>query len=183
MRIQLKTVLDCDPDAAWRALRSPAVLRELYGPFLQMASLETTGFPTVWSEERHEVVLRLGGVVPVGRQAMDLRLRDDRADGIRILKDDGAALTGPLSLLDSWTHRMAVSPAAGDPGKTLYRDRLDIHGPLAPAYWYPLWLTWPWRGRRIRQLAPTWAYDPRPEEETPERGETPQGDAEHTSFG
>jgi hypothetical protein len=55
---------------------------------------------------------------------------------------------------------MAVAPAPGDPGRTLWRDRLVIGGPAAAALWPVLWTVWQWRGARLRQLAPTWAHDP-----------------------
>jgi hypothetical protein len=33
-------------------------------------------------------------------------------------------------------------------------------GILTPVAWYTMWAFWQWRGMRLRQLAPTWAYDP-----------------------
>jgi hypothetical protein len=158
MRIQLKTVLDCEPDVAWRALRSPAALREIYAPLMVMEPEGT--LPTMWTSTTATVALSVAGLVPAGRQRIDLSFDDHRADGVRILADDGKPLTGPLALLGGWRHRMAVAPAPDDAGKTLYRDRLDITGAAAPALWFPLWAVWQWRGSRIAELAPTWAYDP-----------------------
>lgn len=158
MRIQLKTVLDCEPDVAWRALRSPAALQEIYGPLLSMTS--ASELPTMWQATTAEVALSVAGLIPTGRQRIDISFDDHRADGVRILVDDGAPLTGPLALLGSWRHRMAVAPAPHDQGKTLYRDRLDIGGVAAPALWFPLWTVWQWRASRLAELAPTWAYDP-----------------------
>jgi hypothetical protein len=158
MRIQLKTVLDCEPDVAWRALRSPAALREIYGPLLDMRP--ESALPTMWNATTATVALSVAGLVPTGRQRIDISFEEQRADGVRILIDDGAPLSGPLALLSSWRHRMAVAPAPDDHGKTLYRDRLDIGGPAAPVLWFPLWTVWQWRGSRLAELAPTWAYDP-----------------------
>ena len=63
---------------------------------------------------------------------------------------------------------MAISPDPAGTGKTLYRDRLIIGaGALTPAAWYGMWALWQWRGARLRQLAPNWAFDPEP---TPESG-------------
>ncbi len=158
MRIQLKTVLDCEADVAWRALRSPAALREIYAPLLAMRPEDE--LPTMWQATSAEVALSLAGIVPTGRQRIDISFDDHRRDGVRILVDDGRPLTGPLALLRSWRHRMAVAPAPDDHGKTLYRDRLDIGGAAAPALWFPLWTVWQWRASRLAELAPTWAYDP-----------------------
>jgi hypothetical protein len=39
MTVMLKERLDVRPEAAWRALRSPTVMREVAGPWLGYASL------------------------------------------------------------------------------------------------------------------------------------------------
>ena len=163
MRILLKFTIDCDPDAAWRALHSPRSVAEIYGPFVDMQPLAP--MPTSWSPGDDVAVgLFFGGLIPMGSQliaASDRTVAEPRGD-VRIFRDSGMPLTGPLATLDVWDHQMAVSPAPGEPGKTLWRDRLVIGGRAAPALWPVLWATWQWRGARIRALAPTWAHDPEP---------------------
>ncbi|MEU1971646.1 hypothetical protein ABZ477_08310 [Microbacterium sp. NPDC019599] len=168
MRVLLKLVIDCDADAAWRAVHSPRAVAELYGPLLDLDPLVPHGLPTSWSPgDDVPVQLSALGVVPMGRQLIHMSERHvDGPNGpVRIFRDSGIPLTGPLSSLDVWDHQMAVSPAPGDPTKTLWRDRLVIGGPTAPALWPVLWATWQWRAARIRALAPTWAHDPEPSEE------------------
>jgi hypothetical protein len=163
MRILLKLVIDCDADAAWRAVHSPRAVAELYGPLLDLAPLES--LPTAW-EPGHDVPvqLSLGGIVPMGRQLIHTsdRVTADSNGSVRIFRDSGIPLTGPLASLDVWDHQMAIAPAPGDPTKTLWRDRLVIGGPTAVALWPVLWTMWQWRAVRIRALAPTWAHDPEP---------------------
>lgn len=168
MRILQKLVLDCDADAAWRALHSPRALAELYAPLMGLAPLAAEGMPTSL-EPGADVPVQLSALgVPVGRQLIHVsdRAVDERRPGatdastVRILRDSGIPLTGPLSVLDVWDHQMAVSPAPGDPTRTLWRERLVIGGLAAPALWPMLWATWQWRSTRLRQVAPTWAYDP-----------------------
>lgn len=164
MRILLKFVIDCDADAAWRALHSPRAVAELYGPFVDMQPLAP--LPTAWEPGGSVAVhLKLAGAIPLGRQliAISDRYVADAEGHVRILRDTGIPLTGPLATLDVWDHQMAVSPAPGDPAKTLWRDRLTIGGRTAPALWPVLWATWQWREMRIRQLAPTWAHEPEPD--------------------
>jgi len=165
MRILLKLVLDCDADAAWRAVHSPRAVAELYGPLMDLTPLVPSGMPTTWQPgDDVPVQLSLGGVVPLGRQLIHTtdRVTEDAHGAVRIFRDSGIPLTGPLASLDVWDHQMAISPAPGDPTKTLWRDRLVIGGPTAPALWPVLWGTWQWRAMRIRALAPTWAHDPEP---------------------
>lgn len=162
MRILLKVILDCDADAAWRALHSPSAVAELYGPLLQMAPMDAAGLPTRL-EAGADVPVRLRAAgVTLGQQLIhvsDRRVEDTRGE-VRVLRDSGIPLTGPLAALDVWDHQMAVSPAPGDPSRTLWRERLVIGGVAAPALWPVLWGVWQWRGARLRALAPTWAYDP-----------------------
>lgn len=161
MRILLKLVLDCDPDAAWRAVHSPRAIAELYGPLVDVAPLCD---PPSALEPGADVPvqLRLAGAVSLGRQLIHVSERyvDDRRGAVRILRDSGIPLTGPLAALDVWDHQMAISPAPGRPGATLWRDRLVVGGAAAVPLWPVLWATWQWRAARLRALAPTWAYDP-----------------------
>lgn len=165
MRILLKLEIDCDPDAAWRALHSPRAVAELYGPMLDLAPMDPAGLPTSMSAGADvPVELSALGIIPMGRQLIHVseRFVDEPSGRVRILRDSGIPLTGPLASLDVWDHQMAISPVPGRPDRTLWRDRLVIGGPTAVALWPVLWATWQWRGARIRALAPTWAHDPEP---------------------
>jgi len=167
MRILLKLVIDCDADAAWRALHSPRAVAELYGPLLEMTPLAAEGLPTSLEPGADVPVTMSAAGVPIGGQLIHVsdRYVEDSHGPVRILRDSGIPLTGPLAALDVWDHQMAVSPAPGDASKTLWRDRLVIGGAAAPALWPVLWATWQWRGARIRAMAPTWAHDPEPARE------------------
>jgi hypothetical protein len=159
MRILQKLVLDIDADAAWRALHSPAALAELYGPLLHVESMATGGLPTRWTHGADAPVRY--SALGLGLGAHLISLHDRRKTGdVRILRDSGIPLTGPLATLDVWDHQMAVAPLPGDPARTLWRERLVIGGLTAPALWAPLWALWQWRGARLRRVAPTWAFDP-----------------------
>lgn len=160
MRIMLKFVIDVDADAAWHALHSPAVLGEIYGPLITLERLSPDDSPET-AHPSYAVQMRLFDVIPLGRQLIALSdgIRDDRTGSVRIVRDSGIPLTGPLSTLDVWDHQMAVSPVSGDRRRTLWRDRLVIAGPLAPVLWPMLWVVWQWRQRRIRRIAPSWADD------------------------
>ncbi|HWI31412.1 MAG TPA: hypothetical protein VNT50_07960 [Microbacterium sp.] len=162
MRVMLKFAIDCDADAAWRALHSPRAVAELYGPFLEMSPLTAQGFPTSWEPGSDVAVgLSVAGALPMGRQLIHVsdRVTTDARGPVRIFRDSGIPLTGPLAALDVWDHQIAVSPAPGDATRTLWRDRLVIGGAAAPVLWPVLWTMWQWRQARIRSLARTWAYD------------------------
>ena len=153
MRVLLKLTLDCTPDAAWRALTSPAVFREVSAPFMGFESLEG-GFPEQWPEGRHPLEARVFDLVPIGEQTVDLTFLT-KGDA-RIVRDTGRGLTGPLAFVDRWEHSMAVSPTPD--GRTLYRDQLVFSAaPATAALWPFFWAFWQWRGSRIRSLSSDWS--------------------------
>lgn len=163
MRVLLKLILDCEPDAAWRAVRSPAVFREVSSPLLEFSSLEPAGFPSIWTPGEHPVSVRAAGLVPMGQQVIRLAMSEDRIDGVRIVRDTGYGISGPVAATTAWDHRMAIAPDPAGTGKTLYRDQLKFSaGRVSALAWPSFWAFWQWRGIRLHQLAPTWAFDPAP---------------------
>lgn len=163
MRIVLKFPIACRPDTAWRALHSPRVVGALYAPVLRMLPLNAEGLPVTWHPgDDVPVLLSAFGRFPVGTQLIHIseRVVDEPAGPVRILRDSGIPLTGPLGALDVWDHQMAVSPLPGRPGHTLWRDRLTFDGPAAVLLWPVLWASWQARALRIRALARTWERDP-----------------------
>ncbi len=154
MRILLKFVLDCPADAAWWALRSPAVFRAVGRPFVTFQSLEQDGFPETWKAGVHPVSAKALGRLPMGEQIIDLSY-PRRRDGVRMEVDSGGALNGAMSVITHWHHTMAVAATAD--GRTLYRDQLVFRaGLMTLVVWPVLWAFWQWRGRRIRQLSRDW---------------------------
>jgi len=150
MRILLRAVIECPPDAAWSMLTSPAGMRAVAAPLLGFRSLEPEGFPERWSAGPHPVELLALGVLPVGRQTVDIRFEE--RDNVRIVHDTGRGLTWPLTLTTRWHHRMAVSDAGS--GRTLFRDELRMGaGALTPVLWLGYWVFWQWRLRGIIRLA------------------------------
>lgn len=179
MRILLKLVLDCPPDAAWRALHSSRAIAELYGPLLEMSPLEAHPATSLEAGDDVPVQLRALGAIPVGRQLISVseRAAGDADGPVRIFRDSGIPLTGPLSALDVWDHQMAVSAVPGDPSRTLWRDRLVIGGAAALPLWPVLWATWQYRAMRLRALAPTWSYEPEHDDGHDTAGKTTDADA------
>jgi hypothetical protein len=159
MRVLLKLTLDCEPEAAWRAIQSPTVFREASMPLLDFKSLEAAGFPNRWEEGVHPVEIRALGI-PIGTQSIRIELPDRRHEGVQILRDNGGGLSGATTVFTKWDHRMAIAASPDQPGKTLYRDRLLFSaGALSPAVWPSMWAFWQLRGARLKALAPTWSAD------------------------
>lgn len=153
MRILLKFVLDSDPDAAWLAIRSPAVMSMVAAPFARFESYDAGGFPEVWEPGPHPARVSTIGGVEVGEQVIDIAFRH-RGD-VRLMRDSGYGEFGMLALITHWQHTIAISPAPT--GGTLYRDQLVFRaGPLTLLLWPMYWAFWQWRGIRLRRLLRGW---------------------------
>ncbi len=158
MRVLLKLTLDCEPEAAWRAIQSPAVLREVYTPLIKVDSLDPKGFPNRWEEGAHPVSMKAAGFVPLGDQVISLEFPERRHEGVQIMRDRGRGLTGLSRIFTEWDHRIAIARHPDDPKKTLYREQLRFSaGPWTALAWLKLWSLWQYRAIRLKQLAPTWS--------------------------
>ncbi len=154
MRILLKLELDCAPEVAWRAIRSPAVLKQVAFPLLAFESLEPDGFPETWAAGPHPVSVKALGLVGIGDQIIGISY-PVRRDGVQVVRDSGIGLRGPLALVDYWRHSMSVAPIPG--GRTLYRDQLVFHaGPAGVLLWPLYWAFWQWRAFGLKRFAPSW---------------------------
>jgi hypothetical protein len=92
-------------------------------------------------------------LVDAGEQIIDLSFEE--RPGVRLVHDFGRAVSGPLAVVTTWRHTMAVSPLPEH--RTLYRDRLVVSaGAATLPVWLGLWAFWQWRGFRIRQLSAHW---------------------------
>lgn len=150
----LNLVLDCPPDAAWAAIRSPRVLREVSAPFTTFESLETGGFPGAWEAGDHPVLVKALGLVPIGEQIIGISF-PAREDDVRVMRDIGRGVSGPLAVVTSWRHSIAIAPTPD--GQTRYRDQLVFTaGPITPLLWVVYWAFWQWRGFQLRRFAPAW---------------------------
>jgi hypothetical protein len=201
MRVLLKLVLDCEPDAAWRAIRSPSVLNAVSSPLTRFESLEPAGFPILWPAGDHPVAMRAPGGITIGEQVIAISYpavgspgsgtrapsasaasagspgagsasagsagTDSASAGspsagsasavgaVRVMRDTGWGLSGPLVLVTRWEHTMSIADAAG--GRTLYRDQLVFEaGRFTLLLWPAYWAFWQWRALGIKRLASGW---------------------------
>lgn len=155
MRVLLKLTLNCPPDAAWKAIRTPAVFRAVSAPLTTFESLEVGGFPDRWPTGEHRVVVKALGLVELGEQVIDASYTSVPASGVRIMRDTGRGVTGQLALITRWEHSMAIAAAPG--GKTLYRDQLRFEaGPFTLLLWPVYWAFWQWRSIAMKRLAQSW---------------------------
>jgi hypothetical protein len=151
MHLGLRKTVSCSPDALWEAIASPEGLVRVSAPLVRVTPDGDREFPARWPEGDFRVRMHALEVLPLGVSLIRISYAH-APDGVRIMTDAGGPVTGPLAaLIRGWRHRLAVSEAPG--GRALYRDRLELKGPLAMLAWPALWAFWQWRGWRLNGVA------------------------------
>ena len=103
--------------------------------------------------------------MPFGDQEISISLDTTTHEGVRIVRDAGRGTEGVPALFRSWYHRMAVSRRTRTtrPRRSTATGSSSTRARSRPAIWAGLWPLWQWRGLRLKQLAPGFDEERRPE--------------------
>lgn len=149
-RITMRTRLACTPDQAADLVLSPHTMRTIAAPLAVMEPVDPPEWPSRWREGRHGVRLKILGLIPAGRQVIDIRLGDTHPDAppdAFVLHDAGSG-----DLMKRWDHWIFAAPHPG--GGTEYTDRVEVcAGALTPLAALMTRLFFVWRQHRLRALA------------------------------
>ena len=146
MKVRVSTRLRCEPDAAWEAVQTTALLARVTWPLLRFAGVGPAPLPERWVEGKSSTVsMFLFGILPMGRHTIRIVSLDS---GQRVLETRESGRLAPV-----WNHRIEVT---GDgPSRTTYSDEVEIHaGWRTPAVWLFARLFYRYRQWRWRRLAP-----------------------------
>lgn len=146
MRVRLSTKLPMTAEETQALVATPALLGHIAAPLLRFAPVDPPVFPKVWSESRYLVRVLLGGMLPLGRQWIDISHHSVSDEGFR-MRDDGSG-----DLARRWDHWITITPDAA--GGCTYTDDVEIDaGLLTPIVWSFARLFYAHRQRRWRALA------------------------------
>ncbi|QPH52839.1 SRPBCC family protein [Pontivivens ytuae] len=140
MRVELTCHIDAPPDEVWRLLQRSALLEHIAAPLVVFRPIDGP-FPEHWSPGRYRAWMLLVGVLPMGRQWIDISFPDEFT-----LRDNGAG-----DLVRRWDHWIFVEAEGNG---TRYTDRVDVEaGLLTPFIWFFARVFYAHRQRRWRALA------------------------------
>ncbi len=146
MRVRLSTKLPITADEAAALVATPALLNHIAAPLLRFMALDPTVLPEVRAERRYHVRVLLGGVLPLGRQWIDISRHDAQDGGFR-MRDNGSG-----DLARRWDHWITITP--DNAGGCTYTDDVEVDaGLLTPFVWSFARLFYAHRQRRWRALA------------------------------
>jgi hypothetical protein len=146
LRVRLSTKLPITAEQAAALVATPALLNHIAAPLLRFVALDPPALPEVWSERRYLVRVLLGGLLPLGRQWIDISCHSG-PDGSFRMRDNGSG-----DLARRWDHWITITPA--DSGGCIYMDDVEIDaGLLTPFVWSFARIFYAHRQRRWRALA------------------------------
>jgi hypothetical protein len=144
MIVERSTVLPCSPEQCIDEIGTTRLLRYVARPLVVFEALDPPALPGRWEQRRYEVRLWIFGVVPLGRQTIDLSWTHRSRENLE-LRDNGRG-----GLISRWDHRITIRPAGEG---TLYTDRVEVQaGPLTPLVWAFAWIFFRHRHRRWQRL-------------------------------
>lgn len=143
-RFALTSHLQSPPDTVWEQVLRPALFLHVAAPLVVFHPVGMAQFPEQWAEAEYRGTMRLFGLLPIGWQAIKIRLLPE--DGFtHALTDEGY---GPM--LKQWSHRIEVAPEGEG---TRYTDTLEFDtGALTPLAAPLIRFFFGHRQRRLRAL-------------------------------
>lgn len=145
MHVRLTTKLPISVDVAIALVRTPVLLNHIAAPLLRFTPVAPSAFPPFWQEGAYRVRVLLAGILPLGRQWIDISYVEASAGSFR-MRDNGRG-----DLARRWDHWITIAPDGE--GTCTYVDEIEIEaGPLTPFVWAFARLFYAHRQRRWRAL-------------------------------
>lgn len=145
MHLRLTTKLDVPAETAAALVGMPALLEHVAAPLLRFTPVDPPSFPSVWEERRYRVRVLLAGVLPLGRQWIDISREAAPEDSYQ-MRDNGSG-----DLARRWDHRITIV-ADGENACTYVDDVAVEAGLLTPFVWSFGRVFYAHRQRRWRRL-------------------------------
>jgi hypothetical protein len=143
MKVDLTTVLPCRMEDAVTHVMTFRLLQYVAYPLISFSAVAGSRLPEKWTEGTHRVRVWLFGIIPLGRQAVEIS-RPAFPEGFSI-RDAGHS-----TLIPVWDHVITIEP---HPEGVRYRDRVDVSARvLTPLIWLFARIFYGHRQRRWRRL-------------------------------
>lgn len=143
--VEQDCVLDAAPERVFEVVTSPRGLRHVAWPLIRFVTVDPPEWPDRFAGGAHLVALRLFGIVPLGRQVIDVSFPEGPAGGFAV-RDNGHS-----ALIARWDHWVTIAPHGAD--QSHYTDRVTVEAgwrtPVAAAFARVFYAH---RQRRLRRL-------------------------------
>jgi len=147
MIVNIETTFVVDYDAFIEQLNKPAAWMHVSAPLLTFAPVTPGEFPAAWEQGEYPAMLRLFGLIPLGRQAIVVEKIKTESPEEYIIRDNGYG-----DIVKRWDHWVLIRRQRD--GKSIrYIDRVDIKaGILTFGVYLFANLFYRWRQHKWRRL-------------------------------
>jgi hypothetical protein len=156
MFVERTTFLLCSAERCFAEVQTPRLMQHIASPLIRFSPIEPKSLPERWEEKEYLVSVHLFGLLPMGRQWVNISGRDRSSDVGRFyveLRDNGHG-----AFMSKWDHLITIQ-ASGQ--GCSYTDRVEVKaGALTPLVWLFAWFFYRHRQRRWQRLVENaFAYD------------------------
>lgn len=145
MKVRVQTELAAPIDRVWEALQTPKLLLHVAAPLLVFRPAGGATLDETFADGKVRVWMWLFGVIPFGRQWLNVSRPIVRED-LRQIRDDGSG-----DLIRRWDHIITIRPLSAS--TTHYEDVVEVDaGLLTPIIWAFAAVFYRWRQHRWRGL-------------------------------
>lgn len=147
MFLEISTELDCSPERAWLEVQTTSLLEYVAKPWLVFEPIEPQILPKTWQEDKYLVKMKFLGIIPCGKQWINISILDTSAERqVYKIRDNGQG-----DLVNKWNHLIVIEGTST--GKTKYTDRLELDaGILTPLVWVYANIFYQHRQKRWQKL-------------------------------
>lgn len=144
MRLKLQTRLNARSDDVVAHVLTSRLLMYVVSPLIVFLPIQLAQLPDVWRPGKYLVGMKLFGVIPIGKQWINISFPNANEARAFQMLDDGVG-----DLMRRWRHLITVTPAPD--GHTDYADEVDVDAGwltlpvFAWAYGYYLYRQARWR--------------------------------------
>ncbi|MCA3035096.1 MAG: hypothetical protein ING33_07805 [Rhodocyclaceae bacterium] len=148
MLVERTVFLSCSPQKCFAEVQTPRLMLHIARPLVRFAPIEPKVLPERWEQKEYLVSVRIFGLLPMGRQWVNISGRDRSNEFGRFyveLRDNGCG-----TLISTWDHLITLQ-ASGQ--GCSYSDRVEVRaGLLTPLVWAFAWFFYRHRQRRWEHL-------------------------------
>ena len=143
-------MLKSPPDQVFDNLKNPSIFSEVSAPFLKFVPVRPKKFPNRYkSGECYVVKVCFLRFFVIGEQEINPVFEESKAS--KIFRDSGKGLSGPLSLVSKFEHKMTLTHGFGK--NTILSDELEFEaGLLTPLLGISFFVFWKWRHFKLSRF-------------------------------
>ncbi len=146
MNVKITSIFETNLETVWKHLQKPKLLDFIAKPLVKFNYPNEFVNDETWKVGSYSVQLKLFGLIPIGKQNINIEFPFENSESFMKLRDNGNS-----QMINKWDHWIEIE--AIDKNKTKYIDEVFIEaGILTPFVWCFAFVFYNWRQFRWKKL-------------------------------